>query len=555
MRRLPIFLIAGAIAATALTGAATRSSKSDISRNVDIFTSIYKTLQTNYVDTIDADKSMNTAIAAMLDEIDPYTEYIPESAQDNFLTISTGEYGGIGAYIQERPGKGVIVSEPRKGTPSQLSGLKPGDLFLTIDGDTVTNAHSDEVSKKLRGQAGTTVKVTVKRPWTDDSILSFDITREKIEIDPVPYYGVHHGNIGYIQLTTFNEKSYDKTREALMALKENPAVESIVLDMRGNGGGLLESAVKIVGLFVPKGTEVVRTRGRRLLNEKVYKTTVNPVDTKIPLAVIVNGLSASSAEIVTGALQDLDRAVIVGERSYGKGLVQSTRQIPYNGLLKITTAKYYIPSGRLIQAIDYSRRNEDGSVARIPDSLTTVWHTLGGREVRDGGGITPDVNVEYPDVNRLVFNVVRDNWSFDFANKYAAEHDTVARPEDFVITDSIYADFKRFVDPDKFKYDRTTDMILEQLEKAVKTEGYLNDQVQAQLDTLKSTLHHDLQRDLDFNRQIISQYLASDILERYYYDRGSIIETLKHDQALDSAAVVLHNPERYKSILQPKARK
>ncbi len=555
MRRLPIFLIAGAIAATALTGAATRSSKSDISRNVDIFTSIYKTLQTNYVDTIDADKSMNTAIAAMLDEIDPYTEYIPESAQDNFLTISTGEYGGIGAYIQERPGKGVIVSEPRKGTPSQLSGLKPGDLFLTIDGDTVTNAHSDEVSKKLRGQAGTTVKVTVKRPWTDDSILSFDITREKIEIDPVPYYGVHHGNIGYIQLTTFNEKSYDKTREALMALKENPAVESIVLDMRGNGGGLLESAVKIVGLFVPKGTEVVRTRGRGLLNEKVYKTTVNPVDTKIPLAVIVNGLSASSAEIVTGALQDLDRAVIVGERSYGKGLVQSTRQIPYNGLLKITTAKYYIPSGRLIQAIDYSRRNEDGSVARIPDSLTTVWHTLGGREVRDGGGITPDVNVEYPDVNRLVFNVVRDNWSFDFANKYAAEHDTVARPEDFVITDSIYADFKRFVDPDKFKYDRTTDMILEQLEKAVKTEGYLNDQVQAQLDTLKSTLHHDLQRDLDFNRQIISQYLASDILERYYYDRGSIIETLKHDQALDSAAVVLHNPERYKSILQPKARK
>lgn len=555
MRRLPIFLIAGGIAATALTGAATRSSKSDISRNVDIFTSIYKTLQTNYVDTIDADKSMNTAIAAMLDEIDPYTEYIPESAQDNFLTISTGEYGGIGAYIQERPGKGVIVSEPRKGTPSQLSGLKPGDLFLTIDGDTVTNAHSDEVSKKLRGQAGTTVKVTVKRPWTDDSILSFEITREKIEIDPVPYYGVHHGNIGYIQLTTFNEKSYDKTREALMALKENPAVESIVLDMRGNGGGLLESAVKIVGLFVPKGTEVVRTRGRGLLNEKVYKTTVNPVDTKIPLAVIVNGLSASSAEIVTGALQDLDRAVIVGERSYGKGLVQSTRQIPYNGLLKITTAKYYIPSGRLIQAIDYSRRNEDGSVARIPDSLTTIWHTLGGREVRDGGGITPDVNVEYPDVNRLVFNVVRDNWSFDFANKYAAEHDTVARPEDFVITDSIYADFKRFVDPDKFKYDRTTDMILEQLEKAVKTEGYLNDQVQAQLDTLKSTLHHDLQRDLDFNRQIISQYLASDILERYYYDRGSIIETLKHDQALDSAAVVLHNPERYKSILQPKARK
>lgn len=552
MRRLPIFLIAGGIAATALTGAATRSSKSDISRNVDIFTSIYKTLQTNYVDTIDADKSMNTAIAAMLDEIDPYTEYIPESAQDNFLTISTGEYGGIGAYIQERPGKGVIVSEPRKGTPSQLSGLKPGDLFLTIDGDTVTNAHSDEVSKKLRGQAGTTVKVTVKRPWTDDSILSFEITREKIEIDPVPYYGVHHGNIGYIQLTTFNEKSYDKTREALMALKENPAVESIVLDMRGNGGGLLESAVKIVGLFVPKGTEVVRTRGRGLLNEKVYKTTVNPVDTKIPLAVIVNGLSASSAEIVTGALQDLDRAVIVGERSYGKGLVQSTRQIPYNGLLKITTAKYYIPSGRLIQAIDYSRRNEDGSVARIPDSLTTVWHTLGGREVRDGGGITPDIAVELPESNRLLYTIMSELWAYDFANKYANNLAQAPSPDTWQVDDSVFNQFKRFIDPARFKYDRATEAGIKYLRDAARIEGYMSDSVDSAITHLENMMKHNLERDLDFNRKAISTILNSEMGNRWFSNADLIRRTLPDDKELKEAVNVLNDPRQYGVILSPK---
>jgi len=548
MRKLPAITAAAMSAVTIFAWAATRSPKGDISRNLDVFTSIYKALQTNYVDSIDADKSMTTAINAMLNEIDPYTEYIPEKEQSDFLTISTGEYGGIGSYIGERDGK-VYVSEPRKGSPAQKAGLKPGDVFYIIDGDTVTALHSADVSKRLKGQAGTKVSVTVKRPYVEDSILSFELTREKIEIAPVPYYGVVKNDIGYIQLTTFNEKTYEKTREALEALKKNPAVKSIVLDLRGNGGGLLESAVQIVSLFVPKGTEVVRTRGKGLLNEKIYKTTQNPVDTEIPLAVLVNGGSASSAEIVTGALQDLDRAVIVGERSFGKGLVQSTRQLPYNGLLKVTIAKYYIPSGRLIQAIDYSHRNADGSVARIPDSLTTVWHTKNGREVRDGGGITPDIKVEYPEGNRLVYNIVRDNWSFDFANRYAATHDSVPSPEEFEITDTIFNEFKAFIDPDKFKYDRTCEMILEQLEKATKTEGYLNDEVQAQLDTLKVMLKHNLDHDLDQNRATISEYLASEILQRYYYDRGAIMEALKHDQDLDSVAAVFNTPGRYKDIL------
>lgn len=548
MKKLPALCVAAMSAVAIIPFAATRSSKADISRNLDVFTSIYKELQTNYVDTIDADKSMSTAIDAMLDAVDPYTEYIPESQQDDFMVISTGEYGGIGSYIGERNGR-VYVSEPRYGSPAQRVGLRPGDQFITINGDTVTSMKSADVSKRLKGQAGTQVAVTVMRPYVEDSILSFNITREKIEIDPVPYYGVVHGNIGYIQLTTFSEKTFEKTRDALLALKQNPEVKSIVLDLRSNGGGLLESAVQVVGLFVPKGTEVVRTRGRGLLNEKVYKTTQAPVDTEIPLAVLVNGGSASSAEIVTGALQDLDRAVIVGERSFGKGLVQSTRQLPYNGLLKVTIAKYYIPSGRLIQAIDYSRRNPDGSVARIPDSLTTVWHTVGGREVRDGGGITPDVKVEYPEGNRLVYNIVRDNWSFDFANRYAANHASVPEPEQFEITDTIFNEFKAFIDPAKFKYDRACETILEQLEKATKTEGYLNDQVQAQLDTLKVMLHHDLDHDLDLNRKAISEYLATEILQRYYYDRGSIIESLKHDADVDTAATVLNDVARYRTIL------
>lgn len=550
MRKLPVILLVISAAALIAVGA-TRSSKSDISRNLDTFASIYKALQTSYVDTIDADKSMNTAISAMLNEIDPYTEYIPESEQDEFLTISTGEYGGIGAYIMQRPEGGVQVTEPRDGTPSQKAGLRPGDMFLVINGDSVTNADSKTVSNMLRGQAGTDVKVTVKRPYVTDSILDFTITRSKIDINPVPYYGVERGDIGYIQLTTFNDKTYEKTRDALKALKSNPAVKSIVLDLRGNGGGLLESAVQVVSLFVPKGTEVLRTRGKGLQNERIYKTPYQPVDTDIPLAVLVNSGSASSAEIVTGALQDLDRAVIVGDRSFGKGLVQSTRQLPYNGLLKVTIAKYYIPSGRLIQAIDYSHRNADGSVGRIPDSLTTVWHTRAGREVRDGGGITPDLKVELPEGNRLLYNIIRDNWSFDFANRYAATHATIPPAEQFEVTDTIFNEFKAFINPDKFKYDRTTDLIIEQLEKAVKTEGYLDTAVQAQMDTLKNLLRHDLNHDLDLNRKAISQYLAGEIVERYYSERGGIIQALKTDIELDSAAAVLHSPERYRRILAP----
>lgn len=540
MKKLTL-LAALLIVLSVIASAATRSKKSEISRNLDIFNALYKELQTFYVDSIDAEKSINTAIAAMLNDIDPYTEYFSSKEQDQFRTMTTGEYGGIGSVIQQSD-QGVIVVEPYKGSPAQMAGLRPGDIFLMIDGDSVTSLSSDKVSEKLKGQSGSTLKLRMKRPWVkSDSILDFELKRAKIQMPSVPYFGMIRPGVGYISLTTFNEKSYPEVRAGVEQLIKDGA-KSLILDLRGNGGGIVEGAVDILGLFLPKGTTVLTTRGKGVLNEKIYRTSVNPVDTKIPLAVLVDGGTASSAEIVTGALQDLDRAVIIGNRSFGKGLVQSTRELPYDGLLKVTVAKYYIPSGRLIQAIDYSHRNPDGSVARIPDSLTNVFKTAGGREVRDGGGITPDVKIEYPEVNRLTYNVVRDNWAFNFANKYAAEHDTVASPETFVVTDEIYGQFKDFIDPARFNYDKVCENAVDQLREIAKVEGYMNDSTKVQFDILASMLKHDLGHDLDINRKNLTPYIAREILNRYYFNRGEVIYSLRDDEAVDSAVNILTTP-------------
>lgn len=548
MKKLTIFA-AALVMLTVFASAATRSKKSEISRNLDIFNALYKELQTFYVDSIDAEKSINTAIAAMLNDIDPYTEYIPVKDQEQFRTMTTGEYGGIGSVIQETP-RGVIIADPYEGSPAHKAGLRPGDLIVMIDSDSVAGWKSAKVSEHLKGTNGSMLKLLVNRPYVQDSMLTFDIKRAKIQIPSVPYYGMLKDNVGYITLTTFSEKSYPEVREALEKLIKDGA-KGIVLDLRGNGGGLVESAVQILGLFLPKGTTVLSTKGKGVLNEKVYKTSVAPLDTKIPLAVLIDGASASASEIVTGAIQDLDRGVVIGNRSFGKGLVQSTRQLPYDGLLKVTIAKYYIPSGRLIQAIDYSHRNPDGSVARIPDSLTNVFHTAGGREVRDGGGITPDITIDYPDVNRLTFNVVRDNWAFDFATKYASTHSSIPAPEDFVITDSIYEEFKGFIDPEKFNYDKVCETAVEQLRKLAEAEGYANDSTKAQFDVLAGMLKHDLKRDLEINRTNIAPYLAGEIVKRYYFQKGEIINSLRDDKAVDSAVTVLTTP-RYAEVISPK---
>ena len=554
-RRPSIFsrCIAGAcvvaLAATAIS--ATRSNKAEIARNLDIFNAVYKELQTNYVDSIDSEKAVTTAIDAMLSTLDPYTTYYPASDQDQLTQMTSGEYGGIGALIQEVPGKGVIISEPYENTPSAKAGLKAGDLLMVIDNDTVLGWKSTKVTEKLKGEPGTHLKVTVKRPYVEDSILTFDITRNKIQLPAVPYYGVVKDRIGYIYLNQFTDKAAADVRNALIELKKDPRVEAIALDLRGNVGGLLEAAVQIVGYFVPKNTEVLRTRGKGILNEKVYKTTNKPIDTEIPLFVLIDGSSASSSEITAGALQDLDRAVLIGNRSFGKGLVQSTRPLPFDGVLKVTVAKYYIPSGRLIQAIDYSHRNPDGSVARIPDSLTNVFTTANGREVRDGGGTTPDVEVKYGEVNRLTYNIISDNWAFDYATKFAAENPQIAPAEEFVVTDSMFADFKRFIDPSKFNYDKVCEQMVSNLRKAAETEGYMNDSVKVQLDLLEGLLKHDLNHDLDNNRKDIDGLIASEIMKRYYFEKGQVIQTLKDDPGIDSTIVVLDQPGRYKSILSP----
>lgn len=541
-----------AVGAMVAKNSPTRSNKNDIARNLQIFNAIYRELQTQYVDTIDADATMQTAIRAMLSTIDPYTEYFPADNQEEIMSISTGQYAGIGSVIMRR-GDSVMIHRPQWDTPSRRAGIRHGDVIVAVDDWTVpAKADVSEVSKRLRGQSGTHVLVKVRRPYGPDSLLSFDIVRGAIKVDPLPWYGMLDDSIGYIRLTTFNEQSSDAVKDAVIALKAHPALKGIILDLRDNGGGLLESAVQIVGNFVDKGTEIVSTRYSDSTKVKTYRTPKKPLDTKMPIAVLINDGTASAAEIVSGSLQDLDRAVVIGRRSFGKGLVQHTRPMPYDGIFKVTVARYYIPSGRLIQAIDYSHRDENGNVTRIPDSLTNVFYTKNGREVRDGGGITPDVKVDVRQGNRLLFNIVNDFWSFDFANRFASQVDSasVGDPMTFEIDDSVFESFKKFVDPERFKYDRMSESGIKFLRDAAKSEGLMNDSVTTQLDRLEAMLKHDLGHDLDFNRKDIIEILDEEIADRYFSDAELVRRAVSRGDAdVDSARVILSNPQRYKEIL------
>lgn len=554
MKKILLTLAAAAMLLVSASAATTRSNKSEVARNLHIFNALFKELQTQYVDTIDATGSMRTAIDAMLGEIDPYTEYYPADEQDQLLSISSGQFSGVGSTIQRR-GAEVLFTEPQWGSPAREAGIRHGDRILRIDGDTIgPDMDISDVSKRLRGQAGTHVKVDVRRPYAEDSLLSFDITRGVIKVNPVPYYGVLPDSTGYIRVVTFSEKTAGQVRDAVAEIMRAPGLRGLVLDLRGNGGGLLESAVQVVSNFVDKGTEVVRTRGRDARSEKVYKTTQNPQARTLPLVVLTDGGTASSSEIVAGSLQDLDRAVVMGDRSYGKGLVQTSRPMPYGGYVKITTGRYYIPSGRLVQAIDYSHRNPDGTVARIPDSLTNVYKTRVGREVRDGGGITPDVKVENKQINRLIYNIVADNWAFDYATRYASQHPQgVGEADDFAVTDSIFADFKAFIDPSRFSYDKVCESGLKILREAAEREGYMNDSVTAQFAVLENLLRHDLNHDLDHNAEEIKDILDEEISSRYFSESDLVRRSLRGDTTLDRARALLHNPEEYSRLLQPAA--
>lgn len=556
MKKLLIAICAIAVVAIAGIGnfgAAREPNKNAMSNNMYLFNQIFKEVQAGYVDSLDADALTRRAIDAMLSGIDPYTEYYPPEEVEDLTTISSGTYGGIGSIISTRDGR-VYISHPTWGTPSRKAGLRHGDVILEINGEAVDSGMPvDKVSRRLRGQAGSTVTVKVRRPWVEtDSILTFDLVRRNIEVNPLPYFGVDSSGVGYIRLTTFNNKSAGAVRDAVNAMKREGRLRGLILDLRSNGGGLLESAVQIVGLFVPKGTEVVRMRGSEDSGEKIYKTTRKPLDTEVPLVVMIDESTASSSEIVAGALQDLDRAVIVGSRSYGKGLVQSSRPLFNNGMVKITTARYFIPSGRLIQAIDYRHRDSHGNPARIPDSLTKVWYTAAGRPVRDGGGITPDVAVADTAMNRLLYNVISDMWAYDFANRFRARHDSIS--VDWTVDDSVFADFKAFIDPARFKYDRMSEMGIDYLRDAARIEGYLNDSVEAQIERLASMMHHDLQRDLDFNRDELIEIIDGEISERYFDDGLLVKRSLRYDLEADTARAVVLDPVRYRALLTPKSK-
>ena len=550
MKKIFIPLIAGV---ALVAGAETRSSKADISRGIDIFSSVFREVQLNYVDTLDAKKAINTAITYMLDEIDPYTEYYSSDDTEDLAQLSTGEYGGVGSVINKARDGRVRFSEPYENTPSWRAGARAGDVILQIDTVKITPDFTvARVSELLRGTAGTTINVTVSRPYDPDSIKVLTIERDKIHNPEVPYYGTvgPDGKVGYIILNSFTEKAPQAVGEALADL-QGRGITSLVLDLQSNPGGLLESAVEIVGLFVDKGTEVVRTRGRDPRNERIYKTTRKPVAPDLPLAVLINGGSASSAEIVAGSLQDLDRAVIVGQRSFGKGLVQSSRPLPYDGAVKLTVAKYYIPSGRLIQAIDYSRRNPDGSVARTPDSLTTVYPTLHGRQVRDGGGITPDLRVEPIKSNRLLYTVQSGGWDIDFANLFASRNPEIGDPEKFVVTDSVFAEFKEFINPDEFKYDKAYEAYMKTLRESLESEGYLTDTVSNYITGLEQLLRRDLGEDLDHNRRELNYLLIDAIVPRYGFRRAALAAELPYNDALTRAVELFSDPEAYKAILAP----
>lgn len=549
MKKALRILLVVAVATMATTIYARQSRDMAAARGLTTFGSIVKELETNYVDTINNDRAFTAAINALLETIDPYTVYYPSESREDITKMTTGEYGGIGSYLLERDGKSYI-SEPMSGSPAWRAGLRAGDHIIRIDTINVADKPSAEVSKLLRGRPDTDVDVTVNRPYVTDSILTFTLTRAKLREASVPFAGIIEGDIGYIQINQFIEKTDQEVRDALEKFKKEKNLKGIIIDLRGNGGGLLEQAVDVASNFLPKGTEIVRTRGRDKDMEKIYKTHRTPLFPNIPLAVMMDGATASSSEILAGAIQDLDRGVLIGTRSFGKGLVQTTRPLPYGGMLKVTVARYYTPSGRLIQELDYSHRNEDGSAARIPDSLTNEYKTRNGRTIRDGGGLRPDTLLVWPKINRLVYNVVRDNWAYDYANKFAAANKTILPAGKFVVTDSIFSDFKNSIDPARFKYDRAMEEATEQLRSIAEEEGYINPETTAAFDTLKKLLTHNLDRDLDTHRKQIEQYLGAEIVSRYYLSPGRSEYSAVNDEGVAAAAAILRSSD-YNKLLRP----
>lgn len=525
----------------------------EVAKNLEVFNSIYKHLDLLYVDTLNAKEVVGNAINGMLRSLDPYTVYYSEDKTNELRTMLTGKYAGIGSIIRWNSQiSNSVIEEPYEGMPAAEAGLRKGDVILSIDGESMKGKDNAYVSDHLRGDAGTTFELKIRRPSTGKE-MRFKITRRSIQMPAVPYYGVQQGGIGYIKLNEFTENSAKIVRNAFIDMRHQQ-IKGLILDLRNNVGGSELEAANLVNLFVPKGVTVVSNRGKLKRANHDYKTTSEPIDTVIPIVVMVNGNSASAAEIVTGALQDMDRAVVLGTKTYGKGLVQMPIDLPYNCEMKVTTSRYYIPSGRCIQARKY-RHNDGGSSEVIADSTKRKFYTLNGREVLDAGGITPDVVVEGDSLPNIAYylaaardsNEVLLNYEVD----YIAKHPTVAQPADFELSDEDYAEFKKRVLDSGFTYDRTSEKFLKDLEQLTRFEGYYDD-AKPEFEALKKKLSHNVAKDLEYNKQAIKNIINNDLMAAYYFQRGAIQNSLRHDKQMDEAMKLITDGERYAKILNPK---
>jgi carboxyl-terminal processing protease len=520
----------------------------EIAKNLDIYYSLFRELNTFYVDDINPGKLVKTSIDKMLESLDPYTNYIPESDVEDFRFMTTGEYAGIGALISKH-NNNIVVAEPYEGFPAQKSGLKAGDIILEVEGKSTAIMNTEDVSNLLKGPALKPVRIKIQRP-TEKKPAEVTVVREKITINAVPYFGMVDNKTAYIRLSNFTENCSEEFTKAYLELKKLHNPESLIIDLRSNPGGLLKESVEIVNLFVPRGSEIVSVRGKIKAMESVYKAEANPVDTTVKIAVLTNRGSASASEIVAGAIQDLDRGIVVGTRTFGKGLVQNVRPLSYNTQLKITTAKYYIPSGRCIQALDYTHHNEDGSVGNVPDSLISMFNTRNGRKVYDGGGVVPDIKMPDDNISSLTIELVTKFTIFDFATQFAAKNQTISQPEEFVLTDAVYNDFIAFVKSSNFIYDSNTEDALSELIKTAKSEKYY-DVAGEEFKSLEAKLKPDLDKDLKLFRKEISDLLKDEIAGRYFYQKGAIRATLKEDSDILKAREILNAPEVYAGYFKP----
>lgn len=522
-----------------------------LSKYLDLFHSVFRELDMMYVDTIDVADAIETGIHAMLSDLDPYTIYYPEEEDEDLKMMLTGKYAGVGAVIRyhQRHDRVVIV-EPYEGMPALEGGLRAGDILLSINGEDLKGLPVDEVSTRLRGEPGTTLTVRAKREGVADSIVEVKLSRANIAMPSVPYYTLFADSVGYVILNSFTENCAREVRLALVDLKKQGA-RSFILDLRGNGGGSMAEAIDIAGLFIPKGTVVVSTKGKIPQASQTYRTQREPLDLNVPLVVLVDGQSASSSEIVAGAVQDLDRGVIMGTRTYGKGLVQTVRELPYNASLKITTSKYYTPSGRCVQKIDYSKKRSNADKVEAGDTIAPTFYTLSGRPVHEKGGISPDVEITAERLPNLLYYLANSDVLFDFVTDYTRSHASIAPIEEFEVSDSLFAAFKAAVKASDFTYDRQSEKALAALKEVAEFEGYTTDAA-AEFAALEKRLSHDIDRDFDIFKEDISELLANELVTRYYYQRGSIIQAIKSDSTILRARTLLNDEAAYKQILAPK---